>query len=116
MAEESQKKPLGTGPTSLSSVDRMRGDLPPEVVHDGVVFSWLVSERAVQALKDYDVRDDDVWITTYPKAGTNEVKNNHIITTIPILVNFINYYLLDIYFDLKMLLSCNFSLVVDVLC
>ena len=49
----------------------MRGDLSPEVVHDGVLFPWVVSDRAVQAAKDYDVRDDDVWVTTFPKTGTD---------------------------------------------
>ncbi|XP_072033479.1 amine sulfotransferase-like [Amphiura filiformis] len=31
----------------------------------------MVSDRALKALKDYDVRDDDIWVTTYPKAGTH---------------------------------------------
>ncbi len=47
----------------------MRGDVPLEVVFGGVTFPWMVSEKAVKELKDYDVRDDDVWVTTYPKAG-----------------------------------------------
>ena len=63
MAEESQGKPLH--PDIV-----MRGDLPPEVERDGIILPWMVSERALQAMIDYDVRDDDVWITTYPKAGT----------------------------------------------
>ena len=67
MAEESPKKPTGTVHPLLA----MRGDLGPEVVHDGVIFPWVVSPRAVQAAKDYDVRDDDVFITTYPKSGNN---------------------------------------------
>ena len=74
MGEESQKKQPGPGAgVSSNTLDGIRGDLPPEVIRDGVKFHWMVSERVVQAVKDYDVRDDDVWVTTYPKAGTNYV-------------------------------------------
>ena len=68
MAEESRKKPSAVG-SANSALDSWRGNLPPEVIRDGVKFHWMVSERVVQAVKDYDVRDDDVWVTTYPKAG-----------------------------------------------
>ncbi|XP_072018878.1 sulfotransferase 1A1-like [Amphiura filiformis] len=57
--------------SSLGDLTVMKGDLTPEVVHDGVKFFWMVSEEVVKALTDYDVRDDDVWVTTYPKAGTH---------------------------------------------
>ncbi|XP_072018270.1 LOW QUALITY PROTEIN: amine sulfotransferase-like [Amphiura filiformis] len=55
----------------MADLASLRGELPPEVVCEGVLFPWHVSERAVKALKDYDVRDDDIWVTTYPKAGTH---------------------------------------------
>ncbi|XP_072025593.1 sulfotransferase 6B1-like [Amphiura filiformis] len=59
-------------PEKNDSLSDLKGnDLPSEVVHDGVPFPWMVSERVVKALKDYDVRDDDIWVTTYPKAGTH---------------------------------------------
>ena len=92
MAEESPKKPSGTSPT----MDSMRGDRAPEIVRDGVVFPWMVSEGAIQALRDYDVKDDDVWITTYPKAGTNLFYNDSLILEPFLFVNFVNHYLLDI--------------------
>ncbi|XP_022094749.1 sulfotransferase 1A1-like [Acanthaster planci] len=37
----------------------------------GVTWPWFVTQEALDALKDYDVWDDDVWIVTYPKAGTH---------------------------------------------
>ncbi|XP_072025012.1 sulfotransferase 1A1-like [Amphiura filiformis] len=69
MADENPEKKDTTIP--IADLANLRGDLPPEVVHEGVLFPWHVSERAVKALKDYDVRDDDIWVTTYPKAGTH---------------------------------------------
>ncbi|XP_022094750.1 sulfotransferase 1A1-like [Acanthaster planci] len=37
----------------------------------GVTWPWFVTQEALDALKDYDVWDDDVWVVTYPKAGTH---------------------------------------------
>ena len=76
MANENPKKPPGEGVNVLPPSVAARGDLASEVVRDGVVFPWMVSERAIQAVRDYDVRDDDVWITTYPKAGTIRIKDD----------------------------------------
>ena len=36
---------------------------------DGIKLPWMVSQRALNALKEYEIRHDDVWVTTYPKAG-----------------------------------------------
>ena len=44
-------------------------DFHPGVVIDRINFPWVVSERLVNELKNCDIREDDVWITTYPKAG-----------------------------------------------
>ncbi len=54
---------------SVRDYSIVRGDLPPEVIHQDITFPWMVSERALKALKDYDVREDDLWVTAYPKSG-----------------------------------------------
>ena len=50
-------------------MQKLKGDIPAIVVRQGFKLPWMVSERSLEALKYYDVRDDDVWVTTYPKAG-----------------------------------------------
>lgn len=65
------KGAAGKKPNRMELMQKMRGDLPAEVVRQGFTLPWMVSDRSVEALKDYDIRDDDVWVTTYPKAGTH---------------------------------------------
>ena len=35
----------------------------------GILYAEFVTERSLNAVKNYDVRHDDVWICAYPKAG-----------------------------------------------
>ncbi|XP_033635674.1 sulfotransferase 1C2-like [Asterias rubens] len=37
----------------------------------GILYAEFVTERSLNAVKNYDVRHDDVWICAYPKAGNN---------------------------------------------
>ena len=63
------KGAAGKKPNWMEFMHKMRGDQPTKVVRQGFTLPWMVSDRSVEAVKDYDIRDDDVWVTTYPKAG-----------------------------------------------
>ncbi|XP_035700328.1 amine sulfotransferase-like [Branchiostoma floridae] len=39
--------------------------------YKGILFSAEISEDTLDAIPDYPVRDDDIFILTYPKSGTN---------------------------------------------
>ena len=39
----------------------------------GVWWPYFVNDTTLNAIKTFDVRDDDVWIATWPKAGTSQV-------------------------------------------
>ena len=36
----------------------------------GIMFAEYVTERSLNAIKNYEIRHDDMWICAYPKAGT----------------------------------------------
>ena len=36
---------------------------------NGVNWPWMVTQESLDTLRSYDVWEDDVWVTTYPKAG-----------------------------------------------
>ena len=44
--------------------------LPGQHVYSGVLFFGYSPPDILDAVKDFNVRDDDVFIITYPKAGT----------------------------------------------
>ncbi|XP_030827915.1 sulfotransferase family cytosolic 1B member 1 [Strongylocentrotus purpuratus] len=46
-------------------------DVMGRFVHDGVTFPDIVMRESLDELKTLDVRPDDVWVCTYPKAGTH---------------------------------------------
>ena len=52
------EKEKGHGPGSHNSVEI-----------EGVSWPPLVSKESLKAIKNFDVRNDDVWIASYPKAG-----------------------------------------------
>ena len=54
----------------MTDSSNTNGDVMGEVTIDGIKFPAMVTEKSVNELKNYAVRDDDVWVTTYPKAGT----------------------------------------------
>ncbi|XP_033641009.1 sulfotransferase family cytosolic 1B member 1-like [Asterias rubens] len=56
------EKEKGHGPGSHNSVEI-----------EGVSWPPLVSKESLKAIKNFDVRNDDVWIASYPKAGTHWV-------------------------------------------
>ncbi|XP_035700326.1 amine sulfotransferase-like [Branchiostoma floridae] len=39
--------------------------------YKGILFPVIVPEEALDVMPDYPVRDDDIFILTYPKSGTN---------------------------------------------
>ena len=39
-------------------------------VLNGLVVPKFIKQEVLDKLKDLSLRDDDVWIVTYPKAGT----------------------------------------------
>ncbi|KAH3752951.1 sulfotransferase 1A3-like [Dreissena polymorpha] len=44
--------------------------LPGEHLYDDILFFGYTPADVLDAVKDFEVRDDDVFIATYPKAGT----------------------------------------------
>ena len=36
---------------------------------DGVMWPTMVTVESLQAIKDFETWEDDVWVSTYPKAG-----------------------------------------------
>ncbi|XP_019632269.1 PREDICTED: sulfotransferase 6B1-like [Branchiostoma belcheri] len=43
----------------------------PEHEYQGIMFPGEISKETLDAIPDYPVRDDDIFIVTYPKTGTN---------------------------------------------
>ncbi|XP_041481743.1 sulfotransferase 1C4-like [Lytechinus variegatus] len=39
--------------------------------YKGIVFPNIVLDSSIERLKSFQVRDDDIWIVTFPKAGTH---------------------------------------------
>ncbi|XP_033118151.1 sulfotransferase 1C4-like isoform X2 [Anneissia japonica] len=37
---------------------------------DGVRHPWVTTDEILEAMKTFEVRTDDIWVITYPKAGT----------------------------------------------
>ena len=52
-----------------SSNERFSHKLPGEHVYEGVLFFEYSPPDVLDAVKTFPVRDDDVYIVTYPKAG-----------------------------------------------
>ena len=38
--------------------------------YDGIKFPWLVPRSNLEALKTFEVRDDDIFVVTFPRSGT----------------------------------------------
>ncbi|XP_072182183.1 sulfotransferase 1A1-like [Diadema setosum] len=53
--------------TEASNLAYIRG----QHEYDGICYSNIVLDSSIEALKSFDVSPDDVWVVTYPKAGTH---------------------------------------------
>jgi len=49
-----------------------------EHVYDGVLFFGYTPADTLDAVKEFEVRDDDVIIATYPKAGKRSKSLKHL--------------------------------------
>lgn len=54
---------------AATSESPSQSDLPNIVRLNGVNWPWMVTQESLDAIRAYDVWEDDVWVTTYPKAG-----------------------------------------------
>ncbi|XP_072050427.1 sulfotransferase 1B1-like [Amphiura filiformis] len=43
-------------------------------VIDGIMYPPYVTRETLERMKNYETREDDVWIVTYPKAGTHWIR------------------------------------------
>ncbi|XP_054764180.2 sulfotransferase 1B1-like [Lytechinus pictus] len=57
--------------SSYSADDWVEHSVHGSVYHDGIKFSALVVPSSIEAMKTFDVRNDDIWINTYSKSGTH---------------------------------------------
>lgn len=48
-----------------------KGKMNDFVVIDGVHVAWVTPPSTLEAMKTFEVRDDDIFIVTYPKSGTH---------------------------------------------
>ncbi|XP_071488933.1 sulfotransferase 1A1-like [Diadema antillarum] len=53
--------------TEASNLAYIRG----QHVYDGICYANAVLDSSIEALQTFEVRPDDVWVVTYPKAGTH---------------------------------------------
>ena len=51
------------------SETRFKHVLPGEHVYEGVLFFGYTPPDILDAVKEFEVRDDDIFLATYPKAG-----------------------------------------------
>lgn len=49
--------------------DKFSHRLPGEHLYNGILFFGFSPPETLDAVKEFKVRDDDVFIVTYPKAG-----------------------------------------------
>ncbi|XP_006819047.1 sulfotransferase 6B1-like [Saccoglossus kowalevskii] len=47
-------------------------DTEPEI--DGILYPKFMQEKVLRRIKDIEVREDDVWLLSYPKTGTHWMK------------------------------------------
>ncbi|XP_030852265.1 sulfotransferase family cytosolic 1B member 1 [Strongylocentrotus purpuratus] len=62
---------MATDLSSFSGDDWVDHSVHGSVFYDGVKFNALVIPSSLEALKTFDVREDDIWINTYSKSGTH---------------------------------------------
>ena len=51
---------------------RFKHVLPGEHVYEGILFFGFTPPDILDAVREFEVRDDDVFLATYPKAGKTE--------------------------------------------
>ena len=46
-----------------------KGKMNDYVVIDGIHVAWVTPPSTLEAMKTFEVREDDIFIVTYPKSG-----------------------------------------------
>ncbi len=62
---DTTEKPSGQD----ASMSPKQPDTPNIVRLNGVNWPWMVTQESLDAIRAFDVWEDDVWVATYPKAG-----------------------------------------------
>ena len=65
MADSSETSTVANSETEPDPSD------PPMWTAHGFKEPWIVTPVGLDALRKYDVREDDVWIISHPKSGRN---------------------------------------------
>ena len=53
-------------------MEKSTGSAQYLIDYDGIMWPTMVTRESLNAIKDFEMWEDDVWISTYPKAGNND--------------------------------------------